>query len=71
MNWYARQRQAWIGDMLVIYGFINHRHLVAKFGCSAIQASHDLTAHAKANPGTCTYDPRRKAYVNPNHDEAS
>ncbi len=71
MTWYARQRQAWIGEMLTIYGFINRRHIVAKFGCSAIQAGKDLTAHAGAHPFTCIYDKRRKAYVKPNFGEAA
>lgn len=65
MNWYARQRQEWIGEMLAIYGFINRRHIVAKFACSTQSAGHDLTAYSDANPATCAYDPRRKAYVNP------
>lgn len=71
MNWYARQRQAWTGEMLAIYGFINRRHIVAKFGCSPQLAGLDLTAHAAANPDTCAYDARRKAYVNPKHSEAA
>lgn len=63
MNWYARQRQNWIGEMLAIYGFINRRHIVAKFGCSPQQAGYDLTAYASTNPTKTHYDPKQKAYV--------
>ena len=64
MNWYTRQRQSWIDEMLRIYGFINRRHICDKFGCSAQSAGHDLTAFAEANADWVKYEPRRKAYIN-------
>ncbi|WP_299734620.1 hypothetical protein [uncultured Roseobacter sp.] len=67
MNWYGEQRQAWIKEMLRIYGFINRSHIVEKFGCSPQLAGHDLTAFQEANVDWVRYDNRRKAYVNLNH----
>jgi len=64
MNWYVQQRHNWIGEMLHIYGFINRKHNVAKFGCSEISAGHDLTAFQSRNPEWVRYDNRRKAYIN-------
>lgn len=64
MNWYARQRQEWIGEMLRIYGFINRHHIVTKFDCSPQSAGHDLTAFQAENPDWVKYDSLRKAYVN-------
>ena len=64
MNWYARQRQDWIEEMLSIYGFINRSHIVRKFGCSPQSAGHDLTHFQAENPHWVKYDPRRKSYIN-------
>lgn len=64
MNWYGEQRQAWIKEMLRIYGFINRSHIVEKFGCSAQLAGNDLTAFQEVNADWVRYDNRRKAYIN-------
>ena len=63
MTWFTTQRQNWIHEMLVIYGYINRRHLIRKFGISAQQASNDLTRFTEESPGMAHYDNRRKAYV--------
>lgn len=60
-NWFARQRQAWIIEMLEIYGFINRHHIVKKFGVSVPQASLDLKFldgghYAKYNFSTKRYE---------------
>ena len=64
MNWYVRQRRAWIEEMLFIFGFVNRRHVMGKFGCSAQTASKDLTEVSKKNRAWVAYDPRVKAYIN-------
>ncbi|MCG7520876.1 hypothetical protein [Ruegeria sp. Ofav3-42] len=66
MNWYAEQRQNWIGEMLRIYGFINRSHIVEKFGCSPQSAGHDLTKFQAKHSDWVRYDNRRKAYINTN-----
>ena len=71
MNWYARQRQIWINEMLRIYGFINRSHICEKFGCSPQSAGHDLTKFAEANSAWVSYDPRRRAYVNTKLDQSN
>ena len=63
MNWYGQQRHAWIAEMLQIYGFINRKHICAKFGCSAQLAGNDLTRFAGSNSDWVQYCPRRKAYI--------
>lgn len=62
MNWFAEQRQAWIGEMLDVYGFINREHLELKFRISTPQASADLRAYAKANPDKIKYNASAKKY---------
>jgi len=63
VNWFTNRRQAWIAEMLAIYGFINREHLERKFGISRPQASADLQAFLKAHPEIAHYDTSRKAYV--------
>ena len=63
MTWFMTQRQNWIHEMLAIYGYINRRHLILKFGISEPQASNDLTRFTEENPGVMHYDNRRRAYV--------
>jgi hypothetical protein len=63
VNWFADQRQAWIAEMLTVYGFINREHLQRKFGISQPQASLDLQTFARAHPRVMQYDLSRKAYV--------
>ena len=63
MNWFARYRQEWIGDMLHVYGFINREHLQRKFDISQPQASSDLQTYLRAHPHAMRYDLSRKCYV--------
>lgn len=69
MTWFAAYRQDWIRETLRIFGFINRRHLVRKFGMSVPQASHDLSKFARENPDIARYCPHRKAYINPSLKE--
>lgn len=61
-NWFTDQRQAWIAEMIRVYGFINRGHIVRKFGVSIPQASIDLTAFRKSNPSVVEYDASQKLY---------
>ncbi|PHR61325.1 MAG: hypothetical protein COA47_05945 [Robiginitomaculum sp.] len=63
MNWYQQQKMLWITDCLLIYGFINRRHLVRKFVISEQQATKDLVKYTERFPGAMQYDPRRKSYI--------
>jgi hypothetical protein len=63
MAWCDDQRQAWIAEMLAIYGFINRQHLHRKFRISTPQASQDLKRFLRAHPGVMHYDYVRKCYV--------
>lgn len=63
MNWFAEQRQAWIEESIAIFGFINRRHLIRKFGVSVPQAALDLQAFQKRRPGRIRYDAKTKRYV--------
>lgn len=62
MRWFERHRQEWIAETLRVFGFINRDHLVRKFGISTPQASADLAAFMRANPGRMRYDLSRKRY---------
>jgi hypothetical protein len=63
MGWCDDQRQAWIAEMLAIYGFINRVHLHRKFRISTPQASQDLARFARTHPGVMRYDLMRRQYV--------
>lgn len=62
-NWFERQRMTWIAEMVRIYGFINRKHLIFKFGVSEVQASLDLRTFIASNPKALYYNTSRKAYV--------
>jgi len=61
-SWFVRHRQAWIAEMLLIYGFINREHLMRKFGLSTPQASADLQQFMRERPGAMAYNSRAKRY---------
>jgi hypothetical protein len=63
MSWCDDQRQAWIGEMLAVYRFINREHLQRKFGISQPQASYDLRRFQTDHPKAMSYDLSRKCYV--------
>ena len=63
MTWCEQQRQLWIKEMLMVYGFINREHLQRKFGISQPQASKDLQRFQRKYPSAVRYDLSRKAYV--------
>lgn len=62
-TWFEDERQAWIAEMLDVYGFINRQHLQRKFRISVPQASADLQTFQRNSPGAMRYDTTRKAYV--------
>ena len=61
-NWFERQRFAWITEMLAIYGYINKKHLVAKFDISEPQASLDFARYQRKHPGAMIYNGATKRY---------
>lgn len=61
--WFEQHRQAWIAEMLMIYGFINREHLMRKFQLSMPQASLDLQRFIRAHPTGIAYDTSRKCYI--------
>lgn len=63
MRWFERTRQEWIAETLIIFGFIQRKHLARKFGISEIQASADLQLFLKTNPNKMKYDSYKKCYV--------
>lgn len=68
MTWYTEHRQEWIKEMMYVYGFINREHLVRKFAISVLQASHDLNAYMRFNPGHIVYNKATKRYEIPGCD---
>lgn len=63
MRWFERYRQEWIAETIRVFGFINRKHLMLKFGISMPQASNDLALFQKENPGVIEYDSRMKCYI--------
>jgi hypothetical protein len=61
-RWFVRHRQAWIAEMLHIYGFINRLHLMRKFEVSTPQASYDLQQFMREHPGQMAYNQSTKRY---------
>lgn len=62
MRWFEEQRQAWIAEMLEIYGFIGREQLMKKFGISTAQCAIDFGEFQTANPGAMTYNLSSKRY---------
>ena len=62
-KWYQEHRLAWIAETLHVFGFINKRHLIRKFGISLGQASNDFREFNKRYPLAMTYVPHQKRYV--------
>lgn len=60
--WFSDYKQAWIKEMLHVYGHINRRHLMRKFGISEPQASKDLKTYRSANAGEVIYNKHNKRY---------
>lgn len=61
-DWFKRHRVEWIIEMIEIYGFINREHIEKKFGVSTPQASVDLQAAMRQNPGLIRYNRNTKRY---------
>lgn len=63
VSYFKRERLAWIGEALRIFGYINRAHIIRKFEVSLPQASMDIQDFMKENPGVATYDSSLKSYV--------
>jgi len=61
-RWFVRYRQAWIAEVLYIFGFINREHLIRKFEVSMPQASNDLQQFMREQPGRMKYNAKSKRY---------
>lgn len=49
-RWFQKHRQEWIEETLRVFGYINRKHLMIKFGISTPQASLDLKKYQKDHP---------------------
>lgn len=63
MRWFEKTRQEWIAETLAVFGFIQRKHLMRKFGISMVQASSDLQQFKANNPGAMRYDVSTKCYI--------
>jgi DeoR/GlpR family transcriptional regulator of sugar metabolism len=64
MRWFEEHRQQWIAETLRIFGYIQRKHLIRKFGISVPQASADLQQFQKDHPQAIRYDASKKRYIN-------
>lgn len=63
MRWFEQHRQEWIWETLRVFGYIQRKHLMAKFGISPQQAATDFGQFQIERPGMMTYDNKTKRYV--------
>lgn len=63
LKYYQRERMEWIADCLRVYGFVNRKHIMRKFGMSHPQASSDMTLFRRRNPGAVKYDLSNKMFL--------
>jgi hypothetical protein len=63
MNWFQQHRMEWIAETLRVFGTINRKHLMLKFGISEIQAALDFKEFQKLRPGAMEYDTSTKRYT--------
>ena len=61
-SWVMGQRQAWILEVVQIYGFINREHVIRKFGVSTPQASIILRQFQEHHPHAIVYNKTTKRY---------
>lgn len=61
-RWFESRRVEFIIEMLRIYGFVNRKHLMRKFGISRPQASKDLSGYMRRSSGAVWYNPSTKRY---------
>ena len=61
-RWYKNYRLEWIKEMLGIYGFINRKHVMRKFGLSIVQASKDLKDFQEKYPDLIDYSLSEKEF---------
>lgn len=62
MSWFAKQRQIWIAEMLVVYGFINREHIERKFEVTTAVASKDIARFMADSPRAMIYNKSSKRY---------
>jgi hypothetical protein len=62
-RWYKNHRMEWIAESLRVFGFVNRKHIMAKFGLSMPQASIDLRDFQKLYPKVAEYDLSAKAFI--------
>jgi hypothetical protein len=61
-RYFFKLRQEWIAETIRVFGFINREHIERKFGISTPQASVDLSAFQRDNPGVVAYNTSAKRY---------
>ena len=62
-RWFKNYRMEWISESLRVFGFVNRKHIMAKFGLSMPQASIDLRDFQKLYPKVAEYDLSAKMFV--------
>ena len=62
MNWFEKQRIAYIGDKVDSEGVLNRADIMEKFDVSVVQASKDIATFMRLNPRTIIYNRSLKRY---------
>lgn len=61
-GWFQNARLEWARESIEIFGFLNRRHLMAKFGISEPQAAADLKRARARWPDHFHYNPKAKRF---------
>lgn len=59
---FRKMRQGWIIETVVIFGFIQRKHIAEKFETSLQQATKDLQEVIEQRPHLLVYDNKLRAY---------
>jgi len=62
MRYFENLRMGWIIELIQIYGFINRKHVVKKFGVSEQIVSKDFSNVMKLHPQLMRYNEVDKCY---------
>lgn len=62
MRYFEQLRISWIVETIKIFGFINRRHVVKKFGVTQHVVSSDFSKVQEMHPDLMKYDASQKCY---------
>lgn len=62
MDWFMKQRQAYISEVLAERGYIQRGDIASAFDVTVLTASKDIALYTQINPGIIDYNYKTKRY---------